>query len=37
MLHLFSEILLALVVTAAAAFALGWFLRGLREKIRDRF
>ena len=37
MAYLFFEILGSLVVVAIAAFALGWYLRGLREKARSRF
>ena len=37
MAYLFFEILGSLVIVAVAAFALGWSLRGLREKARSRF
>lgn len=37
MAYLFSEILGSLVIVAIIAFALGWLLRGLKEKSRSRF
>jgi len=37
MTYLFSEILGSLVVIALVSFALGWLLRGLKEKKRSRF
>ena len=37
MAYLLSEILGSLVLVTLAGFAAGWFLRGLREKTRNRF
>lgn len=37
MTYLFSEILGSLIIIAIIAFALGWLLRGLKEKKRSRF
>lgn len=36
MTYLFSEILGSLIVVALLAFALGWFLRGARDELRNR-
>lgn len=36
MAYLFGEILGSLVIVALAGFALGWLLRGLRDRRRGR-
>jgi NhaP-type Na+/H+ or K+/H+ antiporter len=36
MAYLLSEILIGLIVMAIAGFCLGWVLRGIRERIRNR-
>ena len=37
MTYLFSEILGSLIIVAIVAFAMGWLLRGLKEKKQSRF
>ncbi len=37
MTYLLSEILGSLIIVALVAFALGWLLRGLKEKKHSRF
>ena len=37
MTYLLLQILASLVLVAVVAFAFGWYLRGLRERSRNRF